>query len=219
MTIDGVIPRMNTQPLPLIACHECDLLQREVVLPPRGTARCRRCGALLYRDSPDFLNRTLALTLAAGVLYLVANLFPIIGIELQGNRSAMNLYSAVRSLWSQEMRSISLIVFITTILIPAVELAMLTYLLVPLRSRRVPAGISLIMRVMQSIKPWGMVEVFMLGILVSLVKLNRDFIVIPGVALWSFGGLTLLLAAVAASFNPRDIWAYVERQPGTGEGA
>jgi paraquat-inducible protein A len=147
----------------------------------------------------------------------MANLFPIIGIELQGNRNAMNLYSAVCSLWSQEMRFISVVVFITTILIPAMELAMMTYLLVPLRSRRVPAGIAPIMRVIQSIKPWGMVEVFMLGILVSLVKLNRDFIVIPGVALWSFGGLTLLLAAVAASFNPRDIWALVERQPGIEE--
>jgi paraquat-inducible protein A len=209
---------MNAKPLPLIACHECDLLQREVVLPPRGTARCRRCGALLYRNSPDCLNRSLALTLAAAVLYLVANLFPIIGIELQGNRNAMNLYSAVRSLWSQEMHSISLTVFITTILIPAMELAMLTYLLVPLKFRRVPAGVAMIMRVLQSIKPWGMVEVFMLGILVSLVKLNKDFIVIPGVALWSFGGLTLLLAAVAASFNPRDIWAHLELQPGIEEG-
>jgi len=219
MTTDGEIPWMNARPLPLIACHECDLLQREVVLPPGGSARCQRCGALLYRDSPDCVNRTLALTLAAVVFYLMANLFPVIGIELQGNLSAMNLYGAVRSLWSQEMRSISMVVFITTILVPALELAMLTYLLAPLRSGRIPAGIAPIMRVMQTIKPWGMVEVFMLGILVSLVKLNRDFTVIPGVALWSFGVLTLLLAAVAASFNPRDIWTHLERQPGAGEDA
>ena len=203
------------QPLPLIACHECDLLQREIVLPPRGMARCRRCGALLYRDSPDSLNRTLAFTLAATMLFVIANLFPIIGIELQGNRNAMNLYGAVRSLWSQEMKSISFLVFVTTILVPAVELAMMTYLLLPLKLRRVPAGIALILRIMQSIKPWGMVEVFMLGILVALVKLTNDFIVIPGVALWSFGGLTLLLAAAAASFNVREVWAHVERQPGT----
>lgn len=178
-------------------------------------ARCRRCGALLYRDSPDSLNRTLAFTLAATMLFVIANLFPIIGIELQGNRNAMNLYGAVRSLWSQEMKSISFLVFVTTILVPAVELAMMTYLLLPLKLRRVPAGIALILRIMQSIKPWGMVEVFMLGILVALVKLTNDFIVIPGVALWSFGGLTLLLAAAAASFNVREVWAHVERQPGT----
>jgi paraquat-inducible protein A len=182
-------------------------------------ARCRRCGALLYRDSPDSLNRTLAFTLTAGVLFLLANLFPIIGIELQGNRNAMNLFSAVNSLWEQGMRSISATVFITTILIPALELTMLTYLLVGLKLRKVPAGVAPILRLLQGIKPWGMVEVFMLGILVSLVKLANDFIIIPGVALWSFGGLTLMLAAVAASFNVRDVWAYVEIGTKRGEEA
>lgn len=210
---------MTDRPTPLIACHECDLLQREAVLPPRGMARCRRCGALLYRDSPDSLNRTLAFTLTAGVLFLLANLFPIIGIELQGNRNAMNLFSAVNSLWEQGMRSISATVFITTILIPALELTMLTYLLVGLKLRKVPAGVAPILRLLQGIKPWGMVEVFMLGILVSLVKLANDFIIIPGVALWSFGGLTLMLAAVAASFNVRDVWAYVEIGTKRGEEA
>ena len=58
--------------------------------------------------------------------------------------------------------------------------------------------------------------IFMLGVLVSLVKLSHDFIIIPGVALWSFGGLTLMLAAVASSFNARDLWVSLEREPGSG---
>jgi paraquat-inducible protein A len=203
---------MSDQSMPLIACHECDLLQREVPLSPRGVARCRRCGATLYRNSPDSLDRTLAFAIAALILYFIANLFPIIGIELQGNQSSMNLYESVQSLWDQEMKSISLIVFITTILIPAVELVMMIYLLLPLKFRYVPPGVALILRILQGIKPWGMVEVFMLGVLVSLVKLTKDFIVIPGIALWSFGGLTLMLAAVAASFNARDVWAQLDRK-------
>ncbi|HWI40869.1 MAG TPA: paraquat-inducible protein A, partial [Verrucomicrobiae bacterium] len=80
-----------------------------------------------------------------------------------------------------------------------------------LRFHRVPRGVTLILRLLQGIKPWGMVEVLMLGILVALVKLTQDFIVIPGVALWSFGGLTVMLAAMAASFNARDVWMHVER--------
>ena len=205
---------MPDNQLPIIACHECDLLQREVPLARGGVARCRRCGGVLYRDTPDSLDRTLAFSLAAAVMYIVANIFPIIGIELQGNRRATNLFGAVHSIWNQEMKLIALIVLVTTILIPAFELAMIIYLLLPLKFRRAPAGIALILRVLQSIKPWGMVEIFMLGVLVSLVKLTNDFIVIPGVALWSFGGLTLMLAAVAASFNARDVWVHVERQPG-----
>lgn len=205
---------MTSNDPPLIACHECDLLQREVPLAPGETALCRRCGGILYRNAPDSLNRTLAFSLAAAVMFIIANIFPIIGIELQGNRSALNLLGAVRSIWNQEMQSIALLVLVTTILIPAFELTMMIYLLLPLKLRRTPAGIAVILRVLQSIRPWGMVEVFMLGVLVALVKLTYNFSVIPGVALWSFGGLTLLLAAVAASFNARDVWAHVERQPG-----
>jgi len=206
---------MNGNLLPVIACHECDLLQREVTLPRGGVAHCRRCGAILYRDSPDSLDRTLALSLAAAVLFLLANTFPVIGIELQGNRSAVNLFGAVSSIWAQEMKLIALLVLITTILIPAFELAMIIYLLLSLKFLQMPPGTALILRMLQSMKPWGMVEIFMLGVLVALVKLSHDFIIIPGVALWSFGGLTLMLAAVASTFNARELWVNLEREPGT----
>lgn len=203
---------MTARSNPLIACRECDLLLREITLPPGGVACCRRCGAPLYRNSPGSLERTLALAIAAALLFVIANTYPILGIEIQGVRNATNLFGAVHALWHQGMRSISTLVFVTTILIPAIELSMMIYLLLPLRMRRIPAGIPMILRILQSIKPWGMVEVFMLGILVSLVKLTGSSSIIPGVALWSFGGLTLMLAAVAASFNPRDVWAHFESE-------
>jgi paraquat-inducible protein A len=203
---------MNVDPKPLIACRECDLLLREIPLLPGGIACCRCCGAPLYRNSPDSLDRTLALVLAATILFIIANIYPILGIEIQGTRNATNLYGAVCALWDQDMRPISILVFITTILIPSIELSMMIYLLLPLRLQHVPAGIPLILRILQSIKPWGMVEVFMLGVLVSLVKLTDSSSIIPGVALWSFGGLTFMLAAVAASFNPRDVWEHLEME-------
>ena len=65
----------------LTACHECDLLQRETPLAPGGTARCPRCGAVLYRNQPDGLDRTLAYTLGAAALFVVANSFPIVGLD------------------------------------------------------------------------------------------------------------------------------------------
>lgn len=194
----------------LIACPQCDLLLREITLPPKGAACCCCCGATLYRNSPDSINRSLALTIAATVLFLIANSFPILGINLQGNGNAVTLLQAVHDLWGQGMHLVSSLTFVTSVLVPALELSMMLYLLIPLQLGRVPAGLGLIMRLLQSIKPWGMVEVFMLGILVSLVKLVQDFRIIPGVALWSFGGLTLLLAALASSFNPRDVWSHLD---------
>lgn len=201
----------------LIACPQCDLLLREIELEPGRSAVCRRCGATLYRASADSLDRTLALTLGTLLLLIVANIYPILGIESQGTGSATNLYGAVVSLWNQEMRLISLLVLVTTILVPFLELSLLIYLLLPLRLDRVPPGMAPLMRFLRAIEPWGMVEVFMLGILVSLVKLADTFRIIPGVALWSFGGVTLLLAAVASTFNPRDLWQRLDRLNADGE--
>jgi paraquat-inducible protein A len=197
----------------IIACHDCDLLQREISLKPGCAASCRRCGAVLYRNATDSIERTLAYSLAAAVLFVIANVYPVFAIEAQGTRSAINLLGAVRSLWHQQMQFISLLVFLTTILIPALELITVIYLLMPLKFRRVPAGYAIFLRFMQVVEPWGMVEVFMLGVLVSLVKLTSSFKVIPGISLWSFGFLTLMLAAVAASFSARDVWARLEIKP------
>jgi paraquat-inducible protein A len=167
----------------------------------------------LYRNATDSINRTLAYTLGASVLFVIANIFPIFAIEVQGARNTINLAGAVRSLWSQQFQSLSLLVFLTTILIPALELVTMTCLLLPLRFRRLPTGYTIMLRLLRVVEPWGMVEVFMLGVLVSLVKLTSSFKVIPGIALWSFGGLTLLLAASAASFSSRDVWTRLGRKP------
>jgi len=202
---------MATHQRPLIACPQCDLLLREIPLPSKGAACCCCCGATLYRNQPDSINRSLAFALAAAILFVVANSFPILGINLSGNGNAVTLLQAVHALWKQEMHLVSTLAFVTAVMVPALELGMMLYLLVPLHLGRVPFGVSPIMRLLQTIKPWGMVEVFMLGILVSLVKLVQDFRIMPGVALWSFGGLTLLLAAMASSFNPRDVWEHLDK--------
>ena len=194
----------------LIACHECDLLLREIPLPQGKSACCCCCGATLHRNLPDSINRSLALTVAAAILYLIANSFPILGINLQGNGNAVTLLQAVHELWKQNMPLVSSLTFVTAIFVPALELCLMLYLLLPLCRGHLLPGTSLVMRLLQTIKPWGMVEVFMLGILVSLVKLVQDFKIIPGVALWSFGGLTILLAALASSFNPREVWGHLD---------
>jgi paraquat-inducible protein A len=195
---------------PIIACHECDLLQHETPLPRGGVARCRRCDAVLYRSHPDSLERTLAVTVAAMLLFIISNASPIVGLQLQGQHTAATLYGAVHALYNQDMKLIATLVFVTTILVPALELTVLMYMLLPLRMGRNPPGLARVFRFLQSIHPWGMVEVFMLGVLVSLVKLAHIADVETGVALWSFGALMLLMTAVAAIFDPRDVWARVE---------
>jgi paraquat-inducible protein A len=193
----------------LTACHECDLLQRKPILPSGGIACCRRCKAILFRRTPNSLDRALAYTLGAAILFIIANMFPIVGLEVQGNANATSLYGAVESIWKNDMEDVALLVFATTILIPAVEISLMLYVLVPLKFGRLPGEMSAILRILQSVRPWSMTQVFILGVLVALVKLAHLAHVVPGVALWAFGGLILSLTAAVATFNTHELWNLV----------
>lgn len=191
----------------MIACHECDLLQREAPLVAGGVAYCPRCGAEQYRSHPDSFERMLALTLGAIALFVIANTFPIIGLKLGGQVIETTLYNTARTLYNEDMKLVAALVFATTILMPALELAAMAYLLVPLKLGRAPRHFGLVFRALQAVGPWGMVEVFMLGVLVSLVKLAHLAQLVTGIALWALAILMLLYAAIAATFDPRELWA------------
>ena len=194
----------------LHACHDCDLIQRETPLPPGGKARCPRCGAVLYRRNVNGLDRTLAYSMGAAVLFIIANAFPIVGLAAAGHHTSTTLFGTVKRLWDGDMASVAGLVFATTILMPALQIAALLYMLLPLKLGWVPTGLPAVFRVVHAVRPWGMVEVFMLGNLVALTKLAHLASVEPGVALFSFGALMFLVAAAAASFDTNALWERVE---------
>jgi paraquat-inducible protein A len=164
----------------------------------------------LYRPYDENFDRPLAFTLAAAILFIVANAFPIVSLEVQGQSSTATLFGTAQALYHQNMKMLSALVFVTTIVVPAVQLAAMTYVLVPLRLGRVPHWMPMALRALQAVRPWGMVEVFILGMLVSLVKLAGMATVVPGAGMWSFGGLLMTIAAAVASFDARSIWARLD---------
>ncbi len=193
-------------PAGLIACHECDLLQTEPALAPGQTARCTRCGAFLARNPPDSLDRSLALTLTAAILYLLANVCPLVSLDMQGRRIEVTLTGAVQALWQDGMAPVAALVFVTAVLFPLLELTMILLVLVPLRIGRVSPRLAAFFRLVRSVKPWGMVEVFLLGMLVSLVKLSHLATVLPGTAFWATAGLILALTLAGRAFDTRLLW-------------
>lgn len=184
----------------LIACHDCDLLQQQIELPPGGVAACGRCGAVLYRRNVTSQQTTLALTITALIVFLISNLFPIVSIESQGLHRSSTLLGAVITLWHDQMHLVALLVLVTTILMPLLELLVMIFLLASPR----PTPIAL--RLLMTISPWAMVEVFMLGLLVSVQKLSHLATIIPGIALWSFALLMLLFATINGRFNVNSLW-------------
>jgi len=194
----------------LVACRECDLVQ---ALPREARGRtltCARCGGHLHARRGDALERVLPLTLGAAVLFLLANTSPIVALEAAGTRSSASLLGAVTALTDQGILGVAVIVALTTFVAPAAELALLAYALCALTLRRRLWGLAGTLRALQALRPWTMVEVFMLGVLVSLVKLAGLARVIPGVGLWSLCGVILLTAAAHTAFDTRSYWERLE---------
>ncbi len=196
----------------LIACTYCDAVHQQADLAEGERALCLRCGGLLYRESQRAYQRQLPLMVTALILFILSSAWPIVEMDLKGVRTETSLWGALQALCAGHMMPVAILVFATTILFPLAEMLMMLYLLVPMALRRMPPGFGRLVRAIQRTRPWGMLEVFMIGVLVTLVKLSTIARVLPGVALWSFAALTIVLA-VMLSFDPRDLWQYLEEEP------
>ncbi len=208
-------PAPNRDPVPpsLVACPDCDLLNR-LDGPAAATLLCARCGAVLRRHRPDSIDRTLALVVAALLLFALANAFPFLAMQTGGLVQETTLLSGVHELWRQDLRLLAALVFCTCVLVPAAQLIGLGTILLPLRlGRRPPPGAARILRLVQAAAPWGMMEVFMLGILVALVKLGHMATIVPGVSVFSFAALIVVMAAALSTLDPALVWARLDPRP------
>jgi len=194
----------------LIACHECDLIHQLGEVPPGGAARCARCGSPLYRPKRDSINRTLALTLAGLILYIIANTHPFLGFKIGSQVRETTLATGIFQLYQQGMGPMASLVLLTVVVVPAVHLLSMLYILAPLHADRVPRYLARVFRLTIFLKPWGMMEVFMLGILVSVVKLVKMATIIPGVALYTFMALIFVQAAMTVTLDDHLIWQRID---------
>lgn len=190
----------------LTACRECDCLHRRVPLAVGEAARCLRCGAVLYRRPRLRSEQVLALTLAALTTLAIAHGFPIVDLHVNGIPSSATLIGSVFALWSEGRPAMALLVFTTALLFPLLDLLSVLALLLCRESRALARWRAPLSRFVQVLRPWGMTEVFVLGVLVSLVKLSHMARVVPGAALWAFLASAVLLAVIA-SFDLRSLWS------------
>ena len=197
---------------PLIACHACDVLHKVVTVPIGGAARCSRCGSSLYRPKLDSINRSFALTLAGVILYLIANTYPFLGFQIGSQIRETTLATGIYQLYHQDMKTIATLVLFTVVMVPATHLLCLLYMLVPLRANRVPRFLVPVFRLYLTLKPWGMMEIFMLGILVAGFKLVKMATIIPGIALFAFMALIFVLASITVTFDEHLIWEQIDYQ-------
>ena len=197
----------------LIACKYCDKLHRKVPLPRRSNARCTRCNAILYQQTDGRVDKLLAIALTAFFAFLIANFFPIVELSTQGITTETTLIGAIYRLYDDGRWLIALMVICFALLFPLFETVALLYLLIPLQFRRRPRYFDAVLRALLAVRPWGMIEVFMLGVLVTLVKLSSVAQLIPEPALFAFGALTAL-TALTLSFDPHTLWDVADARCG-----
>ncbi len=195
-----------------MACHDCDLLHSVVPIPENSAALCQRCAGFLYHHKKESLDRTLTITLAALIFFVLANVYPFMMFKLSGRVQVCTLFSTVVALYDSGWVLLAGLVFMSSILIPFIKIVGLLYVLLPLKTNRVPWRLAHSYRVFQVIQPWGMLEVYLLGCLVSFIKLSQLATVVLGTAFYSFMALILLTTWAASSLDPRIIWERTEVQ-------
>lgn len=195
-----------------IACPTCGLLQRVGTLRPGTIAECVRCGDVVFQMKSGSLARTAALSLAALILYVPANLYPIMRMNLHGAYSESTIWDGCVTLFKSDQWFAAVVVFMASIVIPLFKLAGLFTLVVTARragyiGHRWQARVH---RFIEAIGPWALLDVFLMAILVALVKLEQLATILPGPGLAAFTGVVVLTILASASFEPKLIWARSE---------
>lgn len=192
------------------ACHFCDALHESPLLAEGQEARCGVCGSVLYRNRAASLERAVAFGIAALILMVVAHSFPFLSLDAGGNRSVMTLGGASLALIGEGSTLLGLGVAAFTLLAPVCLAGGIVYVSMPLLWGKCWPGAMRLLRVVQGLLPWSMVEVFFLGAVVSLLKLVKLADVRLGVAFWALGAVMICLAAALAAIDRRELWDRLE---------
>ena len=194
--------------LNLVSCHDCHMLVRSIHFQPDVMAVCPRCGSAMHQRKVNSLTRTWALVLAAIIFYIPANMLPITVVaSLQGTQ-ADTIMSGVIYFIKSGMWPIALVIFIASVFVPLMKLLILIYLLISVQ-RRSPwrrKDRTVLYRITEAVGRWSMVDIYVVTILVSLVKMGALANMDAGPAAVHFAAVVVITMFAAESFDPRLIW-------------
>jgi paraquat-inducible protein A len=199
----------------IVACPDCDALQLAAADGDRNDggdgALCFRCGAMLVRGGGRGLRLPLAYVAAALPLLAATHVFPAITIDGAGTHVEATVLGAAMALFVTRAPAIGALIFVTTVVLPALHLVGLAYLLLAraaARRRGWPA-LGTVFRLVRAIRPWAALEILLLALLVTSAKLSQLVAVAPGAGLWCLMGFLVLERAASTSFDPRRFWQRV----------
>lgn len=197
-----------------IACHGCDLLVNVEGLKHGDSASCPRCGGFLTRYRTDTFNRVLAFSITSLILLVLANSYSFLSFSASGLESVMTLRQTPGALWDNGMPEIAILVAGFIILIPAAILIMMLFLCIPLIQGRYRPWLATVAKGIFLAQNWAMVEVFIIGVIVSLVKIAAMATVVLGISFWAYAGFSICFTLAISSLDRYQCWERIEQLAG-----
>ncbi len=194
-----------------IACLECDLVLPMPELDEGQRANCPRCGHTLTSRPLDGFQRSLAFTFAAGAFLVSACMFPFLAMKAGGLENAITLLESAFEIYENGQPVVALLVGAFILVIPAAVLLGMLALLIPLLQGRNAPWLVASGRLVFGLSPWSMVEVFVIGVIVSLVKLASMATMVLGISFWSYVAFSICLTAAVSSLDRMYVWDSIER--------
>lgn len=196
----------------LTACHECDLLMHHPHPGEEQKACCPRCGYEMIVHRAQMRRRSLALVLTALLLFIPANFLPIMSLNLLGQNAVDTVWSGVVGLYHSDMQGVAVVVFLCSMLIPLLKLLCQLFVLLclPFPMWR-PLGVRLY-RIYHHLREWGMLEVYLFGILVSMVKLADMAEVHLGIGIVCFIALMMTQVWLELTMSAHQVWDALSEQ-------
>jgi paraquat-inducible protein A len=208
-------PAVTAASAGLLSCLSCGLLSRPT---PRGAPACPRCHARLYARKPASLLRTWTFLVAAMILYLPANLLPVMERESLFDSQSDTILSGVVFLWTTGSWPLAIIVFVASIMVPLLKMLSLLTLLIAVHRgvRKHCQDLTRLHRLLELVGRWSMLDIYVVAILVTLVQLHLVATITPGKGALAFGAVVVLTMLATISFDPRLIWdsSFKERDRG-----
>lgn len=193
-----------------MACHSCDALHEVSRIKEGDDALCASCGTVLFRNRPQSLARAASYLISSVVFIVLLHCFPIVSMEAAGKHTDLTLIGAARALVHYGDVTLALLFAVFTVIAPLVLIFGMSYVILPLSlGRRLPWAMQVNLWLYR-VKEWAMLEVFLLGFIVSLLKLGHIATLHYGIGLWSLVALVVSLAAATSAVDPHELWDRLE---------
>lgn len=196
----------------LFVCHECDAIQQVYNVRQGYATYCACCGAHLFTHPKGGIDTPLALIIASMITFIIANFYPLMTLSIAGVSHTTTLFAASLTFIDKGEPVLALLVFCTVFIVPVIMMSAVLYVLLSIRfDLKLPFTKSVLVWVSR-IQPWGMMDVFLLGIIVSFVKLVSDGDVIFGIGFYAFASLIILYAGAMATLEPYLLWQHLDEK-------